>query len=379
MRISSNTQFIATNYSLGNNQARLAQLNEQLSSLKRVNRPSDDPVAAAQLMNLAQSQSRNDQMLINTRTIESTLALSEEYLFRGGEILQNIQALGIQAGNASLTDEDRSYLRTQLQEQVKSLVGIANSADGQGKYLFGGTKSHEAPFELKMDPEMSITYKGDWQRQEVAASSSRDIAITEPGGLVFGAGSSVADPNKPDEFSAGNELWQALARFDKILADGPNGMAKPGPDGETVMDDATPPAPVLGADGNPLVFKDGLPRLDVNGKALVETDPAGGFRPVTQDLPPTYDESLGKTIGGLKTGHEQLLRTHTSVGARRAEVGTLGKTGEGLDVQYKAAVGQLQDLDFVQAITDLNMAITAMETTQKTYQMVSSLSLFKYI
>ncbi|MXR36826.1 flagellar hook-associated protein FlgL [Craterilacuibacter sinensis] len=392
MRISSNTQFIASNYSLNSNQARLASLNEQLSSLKRINRPSDDPVASAQLINLGQSMSRNDQMMINTRTIESTLALSEEYLFRGGEVLQSIQNLAIQAGNASLTDEDRSYLRTQLQEQVKGLVGIANSADGQGKYLFSGTKSDTPPFELTLEPTMSIQYKGDWQRQDVAASASRDIAITEPGGLLFGASSSVADPNKPDEFSAGNELWQALARFDQILADGPKGMAKPGPDGETVMDNATPPAAVLGADGKPLQFKDGLPRLDANGAALLEPVLDAGGNPVlgpdgvtplqqaqTKDLPPTYDESLAKTIEGLKDGHEQLLRSHTSIGARRAEVETLSKTGEGLDVQYKAAVGQLQDLDYVQAITDLNMAITAMDTTQKTYKLVSELSLFKYI
>ncbi|NDV13042.1 flagellar hook-associated protein FlgL [Crenobacter caeni] len=387
MRISSNTQFIASTYSIQSNQYRLARLNEQLSSLQRINRPSDDPVASAQLINLDQSISRNDQMMANSKTIESSLALSEEYLFRAGEIIQNIQSLAVQAGNASLKDEDRAYIRTQIQEQTKALVGIANSTDGQGKYVFGGTRSQTPPFSLELEPEMKIEYHGDWGRQEIQASSTRDIAVTEPGGLVFGGGSSVADPNNPDAFSDGNKLWQSLARLDKILADGPSGMnsVAGGPEGEQVMDNtATPPVPFLDKDGNPMVFKDGLPHVDNNGVPHLKPALDAAGNPVAgrweaDPLPPTYDESLAASISGLKDGHEQLLRSHTAVGARRAEVEQLAKTGEGLDVQYKAAVGQLQDLDYAQAVSDLNMALLAMDTTQKTYKLVSELNLFRYL
>ena len=391
MRISSNTQYIASTYSIQSNQYRLSRLNEQLSSLQRINRPSDDPVASAQLINLQQSISRNDQMVANSKTIESSLALSEEYVLRAGEIIRNVQSLAVQAGNASLKDEDRAYIRTQLQEQTKALVGLANSTDGQGKYVLGGTRSQTPPFSLELEPEMKVEYHGDWGRQEIQASSTRDIAVTEPGGLVFGGGSAVADPNKPDAFSDGNQLWQSLARLDKILADGPNGMAKAGgPEGSEVKDAAGDT--VLGADGKPMMFKDGLPRLDASGAPLLEPvlDNAGdpvlgpdGVTPLMQaqttDLPPTYDESLAASIEGLKGGHEQLLRSHTAVGARRAEVEQLAKTGEGLDVQYKATVGQLQDLDYAQAVSDLNMALLAMDTTQKTYKLVSELNLFRYL
>lgn len=310
MRISSNSLFVTSSYNMQNAQYRIAQLNEQLSSLKRVNRPSDDPVASAQLINLGQSISRNDQMIKNAQTVESQLATTEEYLRSASGIIQNINDLAIQAGNSSLSNEDRQMLRTSLQEQVKDLVGLANSTDGQGRYIFGGTRTQTPPFALTIDNAgIQVKYNGDWGRQEVAASSSRDIAITEPGGLVFGAGSGGG---------AGSELWTSLSNLDKLLADGP----------------------------------------DVN---------------------PNYSADLSAAMGDLKTGHEQLLRSQASIGARRAEAQTLLDAGQGLSVQYKSNVGQLQDLDYIQAVTDLQMAITAMDTSQKTYKLVSDLSLFKYI
>ena len=61
MRVSSNTQYIMGTYNLQSKGSQLNRLNEQLSTLKRINRASDDPVAAATLVDINQSKSMNTQ------------------------------------------------------------------------------------------------------------------------------------------------------------------------------------------------------------------------------------------------------------------------------------------------------------------------------
>lgn len=321
MRVSSNTHYIGSTYNLQYKQYQLNRIDEQLSTLRRVVRPSDDPVASAQIVSYSQSLSFNTQMTENNKAVDSKLGILEGSLDQATKLLQDFKQLAVQAGNTALSDENRRAIQLQFQEGVKSLMALANSSDGQGNYIFSGTKTGTAPFQFAMTPSISISYQGDWQRQDVQVSSSRELSVTEPGGLVFGSTSTVPVPANPNAFSAGNELFQAIKRFDDILTAGPSALTPP--------DD--------------------------------------------------YTTSLNAVLGGLDKGLQQVTTAMASIGARRAEATHLSDTNEGLKIQYTGAIGALQDLDIPQAVSDFKMAMLALDTTQKAYSMVSDLTLFKYI
>lgn len=336
MRVSSNTQFLTGTFGLQRQQGQLVRLQEQLSTLKRVVRPSDDPVASSQVVNIMQAQSRNTQFLENAKNVGTRLAVPEATLRKASEVIQNMKTLAVQAGNGALTPEDRRILQTEFREQVKEIVGLANTTDANGDYLFAGTKTQSKPFDLVVNNGIAIQYNGDYGQVDVQVSTGRDLSITDPGGAIFGVTSAspvpvpapvppaVADPNAT---TPGNELLQGMRRLDEILS---------------------------------------AQRVQVEGDAA-------------SAVYPSYDDSLAMVLDAFDTGLEQLLRTEAKVGARMKEAESLQSVGEDINVQYAAQIGNLQDLDIPRAISDFQMTLNALEASQKTYQQVSQLSLFNYI
>ncbi|MDC7691593.1 flagellar hook-associated protein FlgL [Vogesella indigofera] len=313
MRVSSNTQYILGTYNLQNKHSQLTRLNEQLSTLKRINRASDDPVAAASIADISQSEAMNAQQVKNAKAASSQLNISDSILRSASTAIINLKTLAVQAGNSSLSDENRKSVQSEMREKVKELVALANTTDGSGNYLFGGTDKSKPPFVLSFQntaPQIQIDYQGNDQRQYMAISSSREIAVTEPGSLIFGKTS--APPA-----SAGNELWQALSSFDELLTTGP-------------------------AD-------------------------------------PNFATNVGSVLTGLDTSLSRMLSSQASIGGRLQEADSLVDMGEALSIQYASRISDLEDLDLARAVSDFEMAKTALEVTQKTYSQVNQLSLFNFI
>lgn len=221
MRVSSNTQYIMGTFNLQNKQFQLTKLGEQLSTLKRINRASDDPVASASLVEIRQSKDINAQQAKNAEAASTQLAISDTVLRQVATSISSIKTLAVQAGNGSLNNQNRQAIQNEMRERVKELVSLANSTDGNGNYLFGGTSKGQPPFSLTFGntaPNIAIDYHGNDQRQYMAISPGRDVAITEPGAALFGVTS--APPA-----ASGNELLQALTLFDESLVAGPAGSA----------------------------------------------------------------------------------------------------------------------------------------------------------
>lgn len=217
MRVSTNTQFIQSIYNLQSKSQQINTLGEQLATLKRINRASDDPVAASSLVDIGQSQAMSAQQTKGAQAASSQLSITDTILRSASNTIMNIKTLAVQAGNGGLSDQNRQAIQGELRERVKELVGLANSTDGGGNYIFGGTSKSLPPFALAFQgiaPQIKIDYQGNDQRQYMGISSSREIAMTEPGNGVFGQTSSPPA-------SSGNELLQALTKLDEALTAGP--------------------------------------------------------------------------------------------------------------------------------------------------------------
>ena len=119
---------------------------EQLSSGLRVNRASDDPIAAAQAERAMVRLSRieTDQRALETQ--RSALSTAEAGLGEALGRMQDLRELVIAAGNAGYTESDRTTLAQQISNLRDQIFAIANRTDSNGVPLFGGLGSTGSPF-----------------------------------------------------------------------------------------------------------------------------------------------------------------------------------------------------------------------------------------
>lgn len=210
MRVSTNSLYLNNVSNMLGKQSALYKVQEQLSTLRKVNRPSDDPVAASQILDQTQAKDRIDQFNQNAKAAESSLALSGTSLQAAGDVLQKVRQMAIQAGDTTLTNEDRKMLNSELEGLYKQMLGYANTLDGNGKALFGGSISQTKPYsELQQfgtavaAGSSIVQYNGDANRQEMMISSARQVPVTDNGQYVFG---SIPEGNGLFKLGAGSTL-----------------------------------------------------------------------------------------------------------------------------------------------------------------------------
>lgn len=332
MRVSSNSQYLIGTYALQTQQFRMTQLQNQLSNMKRVVNPSDDPVASAQILNTSLAKGVSEQFTTNAGTVRDRLALSDSTLQQLAQVVTNMKTKAVYAGNGSLTPSDLKLIQTEFRQQVQDFVGLANTTDNSGNYMYSGTNTKLQPYVLNITNGVSIQYQGDTGRAEVQVSATRTLAVTDPGSDVFGSTSTppptvylpsppaAANTPDPNATSTGNELLQAMNRFDQILS---NATAGP--------------------------------------------------------LPSNFATSLSAVLQGFDAGLQNIATANARVGARMAESDTLEQLGASQKVQYSVIISHLQDLDIPQTVSDFQQTLQTLQATQKTYQEVSHLSLFQYL
>jgi flagellar hook-associated protein 3 FlgL len=146
MRIATQNAFERGLSTLQSRQGELAQLQEQLTSGKRVARASDDPAAAARAERALASQMRVEAEQRALEASRNVLTLTEGALADAGELLQQAREAVVAAGNATYTDKERASLAQALRGIREQLLGIANRGDGAGSWLFGGQGADPPPF-----------------------------------------------------------------------------------------------------------------------------------------------------------------------------------------------------------------------------------------
>ena len=149
MRISTNQIYDAGALGIQRNQSALYKLQNQLSSGRRVLTPEDDPVAAAQALIVTQTRDVNAQHIKNQGNASGQLGLLDNQLSSLTDLLQNVRERVIQAGNTgTLTNSDRQTIATELESRLGEMLGIANSRNGSGDYLFSGYQGATLPFAI---------------------------------------------------------------------------------------------------------------------------------------------------------------------------------------------------------------------------------------
>ncbi len=130
--------------SMTRNRGDVEKLQQQLATGNRLERSSDDPIAASRLRSLSRMERLGEVNELKTGRASADLSLADVALQDVSDLLVRVQELTVQAGSESLGDEQRKSIGIEVNEIYKQLVSVANSKDMGGHALFGGEATTDA-------------------------------------------------------------------------------------------------------------------------------------------------------------------------------------------------------------------------------------------
>ena len=406
IRLATSAIYNSATTQISNLTTQLATTQNQLSTGKRVLTAADDPIASARALEVTQSQSMNAQFATNRTNAKSSLNLVDQTLQDVTGQIQDIQTLIVNAGNGSYTQSDRQALATELQGRLTDMIGLANTADGTGGYLFSGYQSTTQPFN---QTPTGANYQGDQGQRTLQVGSSRKMSVTESGSAIFEAAATGNGSFQTAAATAntGSGIVAPGSVTDRSQLTGHNYAISfavtgtPAATTYTVNDTTTsPPTAVLA--NQP--YTSGA-SISFGGMATSITgDPANGdsftvqpsqkqsvfttIQNLINTLKAPADGSTGKAAlanqlagasANMQNALDNVLTVQASVGARLKELDNLDSTGDDLNTQYTQTLSDLQDLDMVKAISLFTQQQQTLQAAQVSFKTMSGLSLFNYI
>ena len=174
----------------------------QLSTGRRVNQPSDDPAAEAQLIENKAESAQADSFQQSLSSINGQFQTADSTLSSIETQLQRAITLGTQAANqGTLSDNDRLAIANELQGIQNQLVSLANTSY-QGVFLFSGTVQTQ-PFVVDASVPSGVRYAGNTGLNRVTVGAGYQLQGNLPGSQLFSATGS-------DVFQSMTDLIQSV-------------------------------------------------------------------------------------------------------------------------------------------------------------------------
>jgi flagellar hook-associated protein 3 FlgL len=162
----------------------------QLATGSKINKPSDDPAGAAQLVHISDRSSQVDSFQRSISSISGLLSSADSTLSSVVTVLQRAISLGVQGANGTLSDEDRAAVATELSGIQAQLMSLAN-VTYQGQFIFAGTAETQ-PFVIDGTVPSGVRYAGNNGTNSVSIGNNYEVKINVPGSQIFnGPGADV--------------------------------------------------------------------------------------------------------------------------------------------------------------------------------------------
>ncbi len=184
MRVSTNLIQQQGVRSILEKQAQLLESQNELSSGKKINKPSDDPSGASRITGLNEALSQIKQFDENANYAQQRLNLEESTINSSTNVLQRVRELAIQAGNVGINDlQSESIIASEIKERLNELFDYANTRDESGNYVFSGYQSKTQAFTT--DGVGNYFFNGDEGQLAVQIGSSRQVLANNSGSEIF--------------------------------------------------------------------------------------------------------------------------------------------------------------------------------------------------
>jgi flagellar hook-associated protein 3 FlgL len=157
---------------------RHAEASSRALTGRRVNLPSSDPSAAADLIRNRAAQHRNETGKEAATMARVDLEYAEGVLAEAGDLFQRAREIAMQGGNGSLGADQRRDLALEVGHLKTQLLALANTKGTNG-YLFGGTQVNTTPFAT------GGVFAGDDNQRLVDLGSGAPMTVSVSGEQAF--------------------------------------------------------------------------------------------------------------------------------------------------------------------------------------------------
>ena len=168
---------------------RSGKLYKELSSGKRINRPSDDPFGVLQATGLTTHKRLLDQYGRNIDTARINLYAADNALNQAVNIMTEMRTITISSVSALGDDKSHSVMADSISQLKERLFNISNSRVGE-TYIFGGTQSTRKPYTID-GVTGKISYIGDMNSMKLEVGEGALVDTTLQGTSAFGGGSAI--------------------------------------------------------------------------------------------------------------------------------------------------------------------------------------------
>ena len=378
-------------------QVDVSRTQTEVASGLRVQKPSDDPVAAVKIMQLAQSKSANTQYGTNISATTTRLEQEEQALADSESILQRVHELAVQSNSSALSYADRQSIVTELGELNKQLLDVANRKDANNEFLFSGLSGTQ-PF--MRNASNSVSYAGDDATRSLQIGDSQYIQYGNSGLQVFmnvpqgngtfvtgatstNAGTGVISGSVqnaaawvPDDykltFTSATD-WQVTDSTSAVVSSGSGYVA-----GTAIAFNGIQVA-VSGAPSTGDSFSIARSRKEdifTTIDSLASAVKAVMSNPADQAQ---FQNRINGSLLQLDQAETSLLNVRTSVGARMSLLQSVESTRQDTVAQIDSSVSGLRDSDYAESVSRLTQQTTALQAAQQSYMKIAQLSLFNYL
>ncbi|MCG9554130.1 flagellar hook-associated protein FlgL [Vibrio sp. Isolate32] len=366
----------------------------QLASGKKLQSPSDDPLATHYLQNIGQQSEQLKQYVDAITLVRNRLEHHEVLVSNTEGFADEAKRTVMEMINGALSPEDRLAKKREIQELANNFLHLANSQDESGNYTFAGTKPKNQPF--FRDNEGNVTYQGDDYQRKMRVASSFEMAMNDPGSKMFMEIDNPFGDYEPQyELEPASELL--LGRATNSDEDGSTYKV-------TFVDMQTGKfAYQLEKDGSVVAAEDFDPstgivyeglNIQIKGQITkgdsITLEPRDTFsifdtfkEAAEQAENPVSDASatakLHQVTEEFHAAFIHLTKARTDVGARLSTLDIQEQQHEDFKLSLAKAKSNFEDLDYSKAIIEFNENSRALQASQQAFGKTKDLTLFNYI
>lgn len=339
MRIADKMAINQVNQGIQKNRSDLTDLQNQAATQKRVNKPSDDPLAATRVLSARTNVNASNQYIKNINQAKTFLEFSDQSLGEMTEVLTRAKELAIaQSTDAGANAASRAVTATEVGQLFDQTVQVGNRKLGD-RFLFGGYKTTNPPFNSNGE------YQGDVGEMRVAINKEADVPINVPGSRVF-LGQGIRSGRTRNDATSNN----SQEKFDtKTSAPLKNEAVIRGPAGEISAQPLVEPS-----------------TRDSNLSATWRNDGTNVFGVLSDlevSLRANSKEGVQESLDRLDEALAQVVLARAEVGSR---LSTLNSSMENLTkgvIDSKALASSLEDVDTFELVSDLNKSESTLKAS----------------
>jgi flagellar hook-associated protein 3 FlgL len=401
MRVSTAQFYFQNSQQLSSLQSDVNEQVKYLSSGKRVLTAKDDAVSYGTLAGYKDELSNIDKYQRNITQAENRNSLQETSFSNAEDVMQQLKQLFIQANNGSLNDGDLDALAKLAENSQEQLLGIANTKDETGGYIFSGFQTQVTPFNSQADG--SVTYQGDSGVREIQIGKNVMVATNQAGDEAFtnisnpigdfsaiyntnNSGTavhsaSIVDPSSYDVLGNPPDYnFNFTSATDLTVTDG-NGAVVFNTTAYTAGQTIAFNGVEVQLNGNPLPGDDFDITPEKNISIFDTVKSAIDWMQKGTNPPSSVQHSVeyNKVLAQLDQALNHMTSRQVDAGVRLSLVDV--QTSNHLDTELNITSGlsNLEDLDFAKAVATFEQSQVSLQAAQQSFVQIKNLSLFNYL